>query len=165
MTTQTATRTSADTMTASQVMSRILVAVSPEETPLLAWEIMRRAEVHHLPVVEGARLLGLLSREDLTRAWSGNPETLSRQRVRTLLSGRRQPYVRPEDPLPRVAAAMLDAGRDAVPVMADGALAGLVTVNDVLAAVAGRIRPAESAGTVVSGMFRLEPVLPEPVDG
>ncbi|MGW0073065.1 CBS domain-containing protein, partial [Streptosporangium sandarakinum] len=44
-------------LTVGQVMSRTLVAVDPDESPLLAWEIMRRAGVHHLPVVDGDRRL------------------------------------------------------------------------------------------------------------
>ncbi|MGW2198797.1 CBS domain-containing protein, partial [Streptosporangium sp. NPDC001682] len=33
----------------ARVMSRTLVVVEPDESPLMAWEIMRRAGVHHLP--------------------------------------------------------------------------------------------------------------------
>ncbi|MEU6998176.1 CBS domain-containing protein [Nonomuraea sp. NPDC046570] len=144
-------------------MTRVLVVVRPEESPLMAWELMRRAGVHHLPVVDReAHLVGVLTREDLTSAWSGGPEAQSRLHVHTLLGGRVTPLVGPGDPLPSVAAAMLDAGCDAVPVIAEdrGALLGLITARDVLEAVAGREKNGDGTEEIVTGMFRLEPVLP-----
>lgn len=152
-------------LTAAQVMSRVLVAVTPDESPLLAWELMRRAGVHHLPVVEGRHVIGVLTREDLATTWSGGPAAQSGQRVGALLTGRRRPRVAPGDPLKRVAVVMLDAGCDAVPVVGDRGIVGLITARDVLAAVAGRVRPRErdasaEPGELVTGMFHLQPVLP-----
>lgn len=148
------------TLTAEQVMSRIVVAVRPDESPLMAWELMRRAGVHHLPIVEGRHVLGVLSREDLAASWSGGPQEQSSRQVRSLLGCEPRPRVRPGDPLPRVAAVMVDAGCDAVPVVSGQGLIGLITARDVLSAVAGRTHPHDRPGEVVTGMFHLEPVLP-----
>ncbi|MEV4175975.1 CBS domain-containing protein [Nonomuraea sp. NPDC049709] len=149
-----------ETLTAGQVMSRILVAVRPDESPLMAWELMRRAGVHHLPIVDGRNVLGILTSERLAASWSGGPQEQSSRQVHTLLERGPRPRVRPDTPLPRVAAVMLDAGCDAVPVLSGDGLVGLVTARDVLVAVAGRAQPAADAGEVVTGMFHLEPVLP-----
>ncbi|RBQ19382.1 CBS domain-containing protein [Spongiactinospora rosea] len=151
-----------ETLTAVQVMSRALVIVRPEESPLMAWEVMRRAGIHHLPVVnEHGLLLGILTKEDLAASWPGGPEAQSRTPLRRLLPGRRIPHVRQDASLPHVAAVMRDAGCDAVPVMAaDGSFIGMITTVDVLDAMAGRTRPAGEAAEMVTGMFRLEPVLP-----
>ncbi|SEH02672.1 acetoin utilization protein AcuB/CBS domain-containing membrane protein [Nonomuraea solani] len=149
-----------ESLTAAQVMSRVLVVVKPDESPLMAWELMRRAGVHHLPVVDGGHVLGILTREQLAASWSGGPEQQSGRQVRALLDRGQRPRVRPDTPLARVTAVMLDAGCDAVPVLSGGGLAGMVTARDVLAAVAGRCRSAEEPGEVVAGMFHLEPVLP-----
>jgi len=149
-----------ESLTARDVMSRVLVAVKPEESPLMAWELMRRAGVHHLPVVDGRHVLGVLTREQVAASWRGGPEEQSSRRVRDLLGCGTRPRVGPDTPLARVAAVMLDAACDAVPVVAGDGLVGLVTASDVLAAVAGRARPTESPGEVVTGMFHLEPVLP-----
>ncbi|MBB2915611.1 CBS domain-containing membrane protein [Streptosporangium becharense] len=145
-----------------QVMSRILVAVTPEESPLLAWEIMRRADVHHLPVVEAdGRLRGVLTREDLTARWSGGPIEQSQVPVRALVAEHRCPHTTPEARLADAAAVMIGAGVDAIPVLGEaGRLVGMVTVTDVLRAVAGEIPERREPPELMTGVFRLVPVLP-----
>ncbi|WP_214321708.1 CBS domain-containing protein [Nonomuraea sediminis] len=152
-------------LTAGQVMSRVLVVVEPEESVLMAWELMRRACVHHLPVSRRGRLLGVLTREDVAAAWQGGPDAQSRYQVKSLVAGRRTPHVQPSDPMSKVAAAMLDAQADAVPVMADSRIVGLITTTDLLEAIAGRTSPREEHGEIVTGMFRIEPVIPSMVTG
>ena len=149
-----------ESLTAEQVMSRILVAVKPDESPLMAWELMRRAGVHHLPVVEGRHVLGILSREDLAASWSGGPQEQSSRHVGGLLAGERRPRVQPDDLLSRVAAVMTDAGCDAVPVVSGDGLVGMITARDIVSAVAGRTHHLKEGGEVVTGMFHLEPVIP-----
>ncbi|TDE59733.1 CBS domain-containing protein [Nonomuraea mesophila] len=150
-----------DELRARQVMSRVLVAVRPGESPLMAWELMRRAGVHHLPVVEKDDVWGVLSREDLAASWSCSLQEQSERHVGDLLARDRRPRVCPDTPLTRVAAVMLDAGCDAVPVVSTGGLAGLITARDMLRAVAGRVHQDEpQPGEVVTGTFRLEPVSP-----
>jgi len=151
-----------ENLTASEIMSRVLVTVKPDESPLMAWELMRRAGVHHLPVVDACgRLLGIVTRADIAADWSGGPEEQSRRTVRTMVVGRRVPHARPDDCMNAVAGAMLDGGCDSVPVLGEGgALVGLITVRDVLETVAGRGAATRPCADQVSGMFRLEPVLP-----
>ncbi|GGO01704.1 hypothetical protein GCM10010116_03150 [Microbispora rosea subsp. aerata] len=154
---------SVETMTASEVMTRTLVTVEPEESPLMAWELMWRAGVHHLPVVDaGCKLVGVIGREDIAAHWSGGPAAQSEAEVRTLVRGRRCPRVAPDAPLPEVAALMLDADCGAVPVLGPGeVLRGLITATDVLAALAGRTpRRADDLADVKGGLFHLEPVPP-----
>ncbi|MBX6384567.1 MAG: CBS domain-containing protein [Microbispora sp.] len=153
---------SVEAMTAADVMSRVLVTVKPDESPLMAWELMRRGSIHHLPVVDaGSRIVGVLTREDIATHWSGGPAEQSSSQVRQLLAGRRCPHVPPGEPLPGVAAVMLESGVDVVPVIGtSGTLQGLVTVTDVLTAVAGRQSAPPRHEEAPAGMFRLEPVLP-----
>ncbi|MEU8379356.1 CBS domain-containing protein [Streptosporangium sp. NPDC048865] len=153
------------TLTVARVMSRTLVVVDLEESPLLAWEIMRRAGVHHLPVVDGHGCLrGILTREDLTAHWSGGPVEQSHTHVRTLLGDRRRPHTTPDAPLATAAAAMIDAGVDAIGVIGkDQRLAGMMTATDVLRAVAGRLSEPKEPPELITGMFRLVPVLPSHV--
>ncbi|MGI5155127.1 CBS domain-containing protein [Microbispora sp. CA-102843] len=154
---------SVETMIASEVMTRTLVTVEPEESPLMAWELMWRAGVHHIPVVDACcRLVGVLGREDVAAHWSGGPAEQTRTEVRTLVQGRRCPRVAPDAPLSEVAALMTDADCGAVPVLGpDDVLRGLVSTADVLMALAGRTtRPAGDLTDVKGGLFHLEPVPP-----
>ncbi|WP_433258125.1 CBS domain-containing protein [Streptosporangium sp. CA-135522] len=148
-------------LTVAQVMSRTLVAVEPDESPLMAWEIMRRAGVHHLPVVDRHGCLrGVLTREDLTARWSGGPVEQSRARVHALLAEHRCPHTTLDARLADAAAAMIGAGVDAIPVLGESnRLVGMVTATDVLRAVAGRITEEEPP-ELMTGTFRLIPVLP-----
>ncbi|WP_248963235.1 CBS domain-containing protein [Sphaerisporangium perillae] len=150
------------TLTAADVMTRVVVTVKPDESPLMAWELMRRGGVHHLPVVDArSHVLGVLKREDIASHWTGGPAEQSSGQVRHLLGGRRCPHVAPETVVPTIAATMVDSCVDVVPVVGDsGTLEGLVTATDVLRAVAGRRSPAIGPTEVVGGLFRLEPVLP-----
>ncbi|MBX6383430.1 MAG: CBS domain-containing protein [Microbispora sp.] len=156
---------SVETMTASEVMTRALLTVEPEESSLLAWELMWRAGVHHLPVVNArGRVVGVLGREDVAAHWSGGPAEQSRTEVCELVRGRLCPRVAPDTPLPEIAALMADTGCGAVPVLGpDEALRGLVTTTDVLRALAGRAARtaadvAEEMADMKGGLFRLEPV-------
>ncbi|GGL08099.1 hypothetical protein Sme01_67830 [Sphaerisporangium melleum] len=150
------------TLTAADVMSRVVVTVRPDESPLMAWELMRRGGVHHLPVVDGrSHVLGVLRREDIAAHWSGGPAEQSSEHVRQLLGGRRCPQAAPETLLSAIAATMVDSCVDVVPVVGTaGTLEGIVTATDVLRAVAGRESAATGPSEVVAGLFRLEPVLP-----
>ncbi|RCG20982.1 CBS domain-containing protein [Sphaerisporangium album] len=132
-----------DTMTAADVMSRVVITARPEDSPLIAWELMRRGGVRHLPVVDSRlRVLGVLTREDVATHWSGGPAEQSTDQVRRLLTGRGCPHVSPWTSVARVAAAMLDFGVDVLPVIGPSeSLEGLVTSTDVLRAVAGRLEP------------------------
>jgi CBS-domain-containing membrane protein len=74
-------RMSVEKLTGEQVMTHILVTVTPDESPLMAWELMRRAGIRHLPVVD-RDLLGILTRDDLAADWSGGPQQQSLRQVR-----------------------------------------------------------------------------------
>ncbi|MFC6084189.1 CBS domain-containing protein [Sphaerisporangium aureirubrum] len=152
------------TYTAAEVMSGVVVTVTPDESPLMAWELMRRAGVHHIPVVdEERRLHGILAVHDLAMGWPGTLAGLAEREVRDFLKASRLPRVLREKPLDEVAAVMLDADRDAVPVVDDhGHTVGIITTSDILKAVAGRILPARTNGEIHTAMFHLHPVLPTP---
>jgi CBS domain-containing protein len=51
----------------SEVMTKELLVVGPEESPDDALRKMRQAGCRHLPVVDGDRLIGMISQRDLTQ--------------------------------------------------------------------------------------------------
>jgi len=131
-------------MKVSSIMNPDPVTVSVEASPDEALQLMDDQDVRHLPVMEGARLVGVLSDRDLLGAIGWVPartEEARRQRhkegvpqtVRELM----QPDVITCHPNDRIVDACSEfvLGRiGCVPVVADGRLAGIVTEMDVLSA-------------------------------
>ena len=54
-------------MTAAQLMTRVLHTVTPDTTVGEAMEKMTRHRVRHLPVLDGARLVGIVSIGDVVK--------------------------------------------------------------------------------------------------
>lgn len=148
-------------LTARDVMTRVVVTVTPDESPIMAWELMRKGGIHHIPVVGPSRWPhGILSMQDIATRCSGTLADLSRLKVGDLIKSNLTPRVPLDRPLSGVAAVMLDSGHDAVPVVDEQCRAvGLITTVDILRAVAGRITPEPgTASDVHPALFRVEPV-------
>lgn len=154
-------------LTAADVMSRVLVTVEATETPLMAWELMRRSAVRHLPVVDrDGHVEGVITRERIAARWGGGPETMDQLTVGELIACERRPRVCLDTPLPQVAATMLDARCDAVPVVSEsGMLLGLITAVDMLAVIAGRPPKERVSPDTTPALFRMEPVVHPPRTG
>ncbi|GAA4147370.1 CBS domain-containing protein [Actinomadura keratinilytica] len=157
------TRRPPDQRTVAEVMTTDLLTVTAEETVPMAWELMCRARVHHLPVVDGGgRCLGVVDAATLTATWEPSSPLGARRAVTTLLPRRGPMCVRPEATLAQAAAAMLAVERDYVTVIGEhGELVGLVTARDLVAALAGVPGPDRTRGSCTPSMYRIEPVLPE----
>ena len=55
-------------MKVSQYMSRSVVTVTPETEFHRAFDLMRSRNIHHLPVVDGGRVVGMMAERDLLLA-------------------------------------------------------------------------------------------------
>lgn len=130
------TRTGTEPRVAA-LMTRRLVAIVPEATTMVALRLMITSGVRHLPVVSGARVLGVVTETDLLHALA-DP------------GGDRRPVamlawpavtVGPGDDRAEASRRMWEAGADAVLVVEareDGTerLTGIVTATDVLHSLA-----------------------------
>jgi CBS domain-containing protein len=124
-------------VTAADVMSNAVVAVTVDHSLGAAWEAMRDRRVHHVAVLDEDGLVAVLDERTVAAHWpAGGPETphhltvggTARRGVRCVL---------PDAPVAEVARIMTSIGCDAVPVATrSGVLLGLVTATDVVAAVA-----------------------------
>lgn len=54
-------------MNASELMTRDPVSVGPTATVAEVWDIMREMDIRHVPIVEDAALVGIVSDRDLAR--------------------------------------------------------------------------------------------------
>jgi CBS-domain-containing membrane protein len=124
-------------VTAAQLMSTPVVAVTAEHSLAAAWEAMRERQVHHLVVLDQYGLAAVLDDRTLAAHWpSGGPEAPHRTQVGDVVR-HGVACVQPDDPAAAVARVMTGGRCDAVPVVtAGGVLLGLVTATDLVAAVA-----------------------------
>lgn len=153
--------TAIDNLPVTDVMSRALLTVGPDETILMAWEVLNRAGFHHLPVVApDGRCLGVLSASELAIACASG-SALNRRLVATMLHGRRKAHVTVGDTARRAAEVMTADRSDAISVTdKHGVLVGLVTARDLVAAVAGTRTPDPRPADHGPMLFRLEPSIP-----
>jgi CBS domain-containing protein len=113
-------------MRLAEIMTKGVERVPRNETPDHASALMRMHGIHHLVVVEGRDVVGLLTSDDLRK-----PESASAQTVETLMT--RRVVSAPPDLTVRKAANLLrGSSAGALPVIERGRLVGIVTVSDLL---------------------------------
>lgn len=121
-------------MNAITPMTRRLVVVPPELSLRSAWVIMERGNMRHLLVARAGVLIGILSDRDVllraSLAGSGDievPETLVGVAMTAC------PITcEPSTPVSELVQQMTDCQIDAIPVVKNGRLVGLVTSTDLL---------------------------------
>jgi len=122
------------------MMTRDVIVVPPELSLDAAWAVMRRENVHHLPVVRGGELLGMLSDRDvLRRSTPGKGDELV---VPSTLVGEAMtpaPIVCEADvSLGHLVRLMAERRIDAIPIVTPSKrLIGLVTSTDLLFSLVG----------------------------
>jgi CBS domain-containing protein len=130
------TEVSAVRRTAGAIMSAPAVCVTPETSIWSASALMTVQGTRHLLVADQGRCVGAVDDRTIFAQWPRGPGALRRVPIRSIMRTRIT-CVFADATVPEVAAAMLSDGVDAVPVVADdGALLGIITSSDVLAAVA-----------------------------
>ncbi len=133
--------------TVQEFMSVAPVVVASDRTLAEAHRLMRERNIRHLPVVDGGRLVGVVSQRDLYLLETLKGVDPGTETVREAMAP--DPYAVPPDaPLEEVAAAMAERKYGSAVVVDRGSVIGLFTTVDALhalAAVVGRrrARPGE----------------------
>jgi CBS domain-containing protein len=127
-------------MVVEDVMSRDVVTLAPEQTLRDAITLLRRQRIRHLPVVEGQKLLGIVTDRDVKRATPsvltgvGKDEydnSLATIKVAQVMT--REPVtVLRRSPLKSAVEIFIETRFGALPVVDDGRLVGILTDTDVL---------------------------------
>ena len=144
-------------------MTRKVITLSPMDTVRDAQRILEKNRIHHLPVVEGEELVGIVSDRDL-RKWLLREAMVDEQGV----ISRRIGHVReimtrdvitmsPEDTIEDALLILHRRRFGALPVVEGKKLVGIVTKADVLAAFIDTLN-IEGIGV------RIEVILPQGVD-
>ena len=125
-------------MRLDELMTDKVVTIGPGETASRAWSRMRNRRIRHLAVVDGGRVVGVLSERDL-----GGADGAARRRGRLVRELMSRPVVSatPATTLRRAAGLMRAGPIGSLPVLDDGRLVGIVTATDVLDEL-GRTEPA-----------------------
>ena len=128
-------------MTVETRMARTPLTISPNGSCRQALVLMDAAEIDHLPVCAGSRLVGLLSRDEMmARArkllrCSGTNEDVSELLPYVNVSGLMTltpESVPPKAPLEQATTLMRERGITALPVVEEGELVGILTLHDLV---------------------------------
>lgn len=117
-------------------MTRDVVTVGPEAGANEAWGLCREKNIWHLPVVDGGRLVGIVSDRDLRdvsppRGTGDQENTLAWVRVRDIMTASII-TAHPLDTIDHAARAIYENRINCLPVVADGELAGIITSSDLV---------------------------------
>jgi len=120
-------------------MTQEVVTVAPETTAAEALALCRMNRIRHLPVLQGGRLVGVISDRDLRAATPAlgdqvRAEALHRLQIADEMA-RDVVTARPEDPIEAAAMAMYERKIGCLPVVDGEDLVGIVTSSDVLRAL------------------------------
>ena len=127
-------------MFVKQRMTANPYTVTPDRSIPDAQSVMDEHGVRHLPVVEGSRVVGVISRNDIAAASPSKATTLSAQEATYLISklrvakvmSRPAVVISPDALLEEAATVLRDGKIEMLPVVADGALVGVITESDIL---------------------------------
>ena len=137
-------------MTVRDIMSPTVETATPEETVLDARNRFRDGAFHHLPVVDGERVIGMVSDRDVLRAagpslgltaYDDDAGPAIDRTLREIMSS----YPITADltmSVEEAADTMLRNDVSSLPVLDEGRLVGIVTTADVLRMAAGLTRDA-----------------------
>ncbi len=129
-------------MRAAEVMTKGVETVPPGMPAADAWELMRRKSIHHLVVVDGSRVIGILSDRDAAGRSGGSVR--SKFDVVDLMTSA-VVTVAPDATVRKIANVMRGRSIGCVPVVDGKRLLGIVTVSDLLELVGGGVgRPSHA---------------------
>lgn len=114
-----------------ETMSRRLITIRPEASLAEARLLLDQHRIRHLPVVEAARLVGIVSDRDIRSAASVS--SLDRLRVAEAMT-RNVISVSPDAQVQEAAKLMLVHRIGGLPVVKEGELQGILTETDLLKA-------------------------------
>lgn len=119
----------------SELMSRDLVVLKPEDSLEEVEQCFRAYNIHHIPVVdEAGQLKGLVTRSDFSRAnhlLAHFRQDLKDILVREIMT-HQLATTRPESPVHIVAEVFLSNIMHAMPVVDGDTLVGIITTQDLL---------------------------------
>jgi CBS domain-containing protein len=108
-----------------------VVSVSPDSNVLEALKVMAQREIGAVLVVEGARLIGIMSERDYARKVILKGKSSQETKVRDIMT-ERVVYARPEQTVPELMALMTNKRVRHLPVLEGERLVGVLSIGDLV---------------------------------
>jgi len=127
----------------NDLMTKDVITTSKEEEVVFAFELLMKEKISALPVVEGDKLLGIVSATDL-----GHNLILDQYQLGTLVGNVMVKNVKSITPNATVHDAIIAMTQDIpnnnifnqLPVVEDGKLVGIITDGDIIKAIGDKIK-------------------------
>ena len=121
-------------------MTTDVITLTPDTTVLRAMSIIQQKGIRHLPVVEGKKVVGMVTNLDIQRVSASDASTLSVYELNYLLDKikvsqfmtKKVFTVDPDEPIEVAAKLIYDHKIGSLPVVKNGELVGLLTSMDIL---------------------------------
>jgi len=121
-------------------MRTVLITVPPDATLAQARDLLHRHRIRHLPVVEGDRLLGILTDRDIRQVSPSSAAGISPDQATAFLAQiqageamvRQLRTVSPYTTIEEAARLMIEHKIGCLPVLEDDRLVGILTETDIL---------------------------------
>ena len=131
-------------MRIEEIMTKQVLAIRPDADAEAAWHQMRTARIHHLVVIDGAQIVGILSDRDLG---GRNGATIRKDRQVSELMTPHAIVAAPETSLRRAAQLLRGCTIGCLPVVDGKTLVGIVTATDLLDQLAKPANGKRAPGT------------------
>ena len=120
-------------------MATDVITLSPDQSLLKAMNILHKKRIRHLPVVQGGKVVGIVTLGDIREASPSNATALSIYELNYLLARltvgeimTRDPFtVSPDTSIEAAARIMLEHKIGSLPVVAEMKLVGIITESDI----------------------------------
>jgi tRNA nucleotidyltransferase (CCA-adding enzyme) len=127
---------------AREVMAYPIKTIEPERTLMEAKEIFIHYPIDILPVVEGERVVGLISKETVERGlYHGLNEALVKDYMTSEFS-----VVSPETPFSRVRELLIGQNQTLLPVVEKDRLVGIITIQEVMQVIQQEMMKSDQEG-------------------
>lgn len=128
----------------AELMSRRLIGITPDAAAQVALQLMATAGVRHLPVMDNGACVGMVVEADLVLAAAEGELQRAGPPLTVAAMCRPAAMLLAHDRRDLAAALMCETEIDAVLVVEDGSLIGIVTATDLVRSLAGRVyRPGQ----------------------
>jgi acetoin utilization protein AcuB len=133
-------RTGGNDMLVRKKMKKDLITITKDDRMTTARKILREKNIRHLPVVDGKKLIGLVSNMDIRKAEASPATSLEIRELHYLLDKltvgeimtRNVITISPDISVEEATTLLHDNKIGCLPVVEDGNLVGILTENDVM---------------------------------